>query len=49
MKNAGAKVIWTPSIAPSGLTVYSGTLFPQWQGNLLAWGFGLSRCATRPG
>lgn len=25
---------WVPSIAPSGLTVYSGTLFPQWQGDL---------------
>jgi aldose sugar dehydrogenase len=26
---------WTPSIAPSGLTVYQGRLFPQWEGNLL--------------
>lgn len=25
---------WTPSIAPSGMTFYSGHLFPQWQGNL---------------
>lgn len=32
------KVIWTPSIAPSGLAVYSGTHFPQWQGNLFAGG-----------
>jgi len=32
------KVIWTPSIAPSGLTVYTGTQFPQWQGNLFAGG-----------
>jgi len=32
------KVIWTPSIAPSGLAVYSGTIFPQWQGNLFAGG-----------
>ncbi|WP_430540887.1 PQQ-dependent sugar dehydrogenase [Roseofilum halophilum] len=31
------KVIWTPSIAPSGLAVYSGT-FPEWQGNLFAGG-----------
>jgi len=26
---------WTPSIAPSGMTLYRGELFPQWQGNLL--------------
>jgi glucose/arabinose dehydrogenase len=26
---------WTPSIAPSGLSVYGGTLFPGWQGDLL--------------
>ena len=26
---------WTPSIAPSGMTVYDGDLFPQWKGNLL--------------
>jgi glucose/arabinose dehydrogenase len=25
---------WTPSIAPSGMTFYSGKLFPEWQGNL---------------
>ncbi len=25
---------WTPSIAPSGLAVYSGDAFPEWQGNL---------------
>jgi len=25
---------WTPSIAPSGMTFYSGNLFPAWQGNL---------------
>jgi aldose sugar dehydrogenase len=25
---------WTPSIAPSGLMVYRGALFPQWQGSL---------------
>jgi glucose/arabinose dehydrogenase len=24
---------WTPVIAPSGLTIYSGDLFPQWKGN----------------
>ena len=27
---------WTPSIAPSGLAVYYGTEFPEWQGNLFA-------------
>ena len=26
---------WTPSIAPSGLTVYDGDAFPGWTGNLL--------------
>lgn len=26
---------WTPSIAPAGLAVYSGALFPEWQGALL--------------
>ena len=25
---------WTPSIAPSGLAVYSGDRFPEWQGDL---------------
>jgi glucose/arabinose dehydrogenase len=25
---------WDPSIAPSGLTFYSGKLFPRWRGNL---------------
>lgn len=25
---------WTPSIAPSALTIYDGTLFPDWQGDL---------------
>ena len=27
-------VIWWPSIAPSGLTFYTGDRFPAWQGNL---------------
>jgi glucose/arabinose dehydrogenase len=26
---------WTPSIAPSGLSVYEGDLFPEWRGDLL--------------
>jgi glucose/arabinose dehydrogenase len=25
---------WVPSIAPSGMAFYTGTLFPEWQGNL---------------
>ncbi|WP_425221033.1 PQQ-dependent sugar dehydrogenase [Pseudomonas sp.] len=28
-------VYWDPSIAPSGMTLYQGELFPEWQGNLL--------------
>ncbi|MFA6266273.1 MAG: PQQ-dependent sugar dehydrogenase [Pseudolabrys sp.] len=27
---------WTPSIAPSGLTFYTGSLFPQWKGSLFS-------------
>lgn len=26
---------WTPSIAPSGMALYTGELFPAWQGDLL--------------
>jgi len=29
---------WDPVIAPSGLTIYSGPLFPEWRGNLLIGG-----------
>ena len=25
---------WTPSVAPSGMTFYSGELFPEWRGDL---------------
>ncbi|MEL6262050.1 MAG: PQQ-dependent sugar dehydrogenase [Cyanobacteria bacterium J06626_6] len=32
------EVIWTPSIAPSGLAVYTGDRFPDWQGDLFAGG-----------
>lgn len=28
-------VVWTPSIAPSGMALYQGSLFPEWQGDLL--------------
>jgi aldose sugar dehydrogenase len=31
-------IVWTPSIAPSGLTFYQGEHFPQWQGDLFAGG-----------
>ena len=27
-------VVWSPSIAPSGLTYYDGSAFPAWQGDL---------------
>jgi len=27
--------VWVPSIAPSGMTFYSGNAFPKWQGSLL--------------
>ena len=26
--------VWSPSIAPSGLAIYEGDLFPEWQGDL---------------
>jgi len=29
------RVDWTPSIAPSGMTLYRGAQFPAWQGDLL--------------
>lgn len=29
---------WTPSIAPSGMTLYDGDRFPRWQGSLLVGG-----------
>ena len=30
---AAAKLTWVPSIAPTSLLIYSGTLFPQWRGS----------------
>ncbi|MGF1660026.1 MAG: PQQ-dependent sugar dehydrogenase [Rubrimonas sp.] len=30
--------VWDPSIAPSGLTVYAGELFPDWRGDLFTGG-----------
>ncbi|UZK68619.1 PQQ-dependent sugar dehydrogenase [Sphingomonas sp. S1-29] len=32
------KVNWTPVIAPAGLIVYSGAMFPEWQGDLFVGG-----------
>ena len=37
------KVVWTPCIAPSGLTFYTGSEFPDWQGDLLAGGLVLKQ------
>ena len=32
------EVYWVPTIAPSGLVIYTGTMFPAWQGNALIGG-----------
>lgn len=32
------KVMWNPVISPGGLIVYSGSMFPQWQGDLFIGG-----------
>ncbi len=32
--------VWVPSIAPSGLVLYTGTSFPEWRGSLLVGGLG---------
>lgn len=32
------KLVWTPAIAPSGLTFYTGSRFGQWKGDLFAGG-----------
>jgi glucose/arabinose dehydrogenase len=39
-------VVWIPSIAPSGLTFYTGDRFPAWKGNLFV---GSSRRGEVPG
>lgn len=33
---ADPRLVWTPSIAPSGLVYYTGAAFPAWRGDLLA-------------
>lgn len=30
------RLVWTPSKAPSGLAIYAGDAYPQWQGNLFS-------------
>jgi glucose/arabinose dehydrogenase len=35
---AQPSVVWTPSIAPSGLTFYTGDAFPEWRGDMFAGG-----------
>ncbi len=32
------KRVWTPAIAPSGLAVYTGDRYPEWQGDIFAGG-----------
>lgn len=32
---ADPRFVWSPSIAPSGLAIYRGKAFPQWEGRLL--------------
>jgi len=32
------KIVWPTTVAPSGLTVYTGDVFPDWRGNLFAGG-----------
>ena len=27
------EVYWVPTVAPAGLIIYSGSMFPNWQGN----------------
>lgn len=40
------KAYWVPSIAPSGLVIYSGDTFPKWQGNAFIGGL-VSRALIR--
>ena len=32
------RTVWTPSIAPSGLAIYTADRFPEWRGNLFSGG-----------
>jgi glucose/arabinose dehydrogenase len=45
------RVVWTPSIAPSGLVLYQGAAFPGWQRSFLVGGLvsrALYRVELRP-
>lgn len=33
-----AKIVWTPTISPSGMVFYDGSVFPEWQGHALIGG-----------
>ena len=43
---APPKAFWVPSIAPSGLVIYDGQMFPQWKGNAFIGGL-VSRALVR--
>lgn len=43
---AAPAAFWVPSIAPSGLVIYSGEMFPDWQGNAFIGGL-VSRALIR--
>ncbi|SEW11364.1 Glucose/arabinose dehydrogenase, beta-propeller fold [Aliiroseovarius sediminilitoris] len=43
---AAPSAYWVPSIAPSGLVIYSGEMFPDWQGNAFIGGL-VSRALIR--
>jgi glucose/arabinose dehydrogenase len=32
-------IYWTPSLAPTGITIYNGDLFPEWKGDLFMCSF----------
>lgn len=40
---------WTPSIAPAGMTLYRGEMFPEWEGDLLIATLQPGNAATRSG
>jgi len=42
-------VVWTPSIAPAGMTLYRGEMFPEWEGDLLVATLQPGNAATRSG
>ncbi|HIF21267.1 MAG TPA: PQQ-dependent sugar dehydrogenase, partial [Gemmatimonadetes bacterium] len=40
-----AEVLWWPSVAPSGMTFYTGEHFPEWRGNLFVGALMVGRVA----